>query len=101
MAELSNLEKIEDQHPELKFYMIDVQNPHYHGHIEGNNVYINENQPELDWLETALHECIHSDFDYGNLSDGTNFQVRIAERFARSQAKCEFKAMFNKKSLAN
>ena len=81
--------------------MIDVQNPHYHGHIEGTDVYINENQPELDWLETALHECIHSDFDYGNLSDGTNFQVRIAERFARSQAKRELKVMFNKKSLAN
>lgn len=101
MAELSDLEKIEDQHPELKFYMIDVPNLHYHGHIDGNDVYINENQPELDWLITALHECVHSDFDYGNLSDGTNFQVRIAERFARSQAKRELKVMFNKKSLAN
>ena len=101
MAELSDLEKIEDKHPELKFYMIDVQNPHYHGHIEGTDVYINENQPELDWLETALHECIHSDYDSGNLSDGTDFNVKVAERFARLQAKGEFNAMFKSRSLAN
>ena len=99
--EMSDLEKIEDHHPELKFYMIDVPNPHYHGHIDGNNVYINENQPELDWLVTALHECVHSDYDYGDLSDGTNFSTKVAERWAVSESKREFNAMFNGKLITS
>lgn len=99
--EMSDLEKIEEQHPELKFYMIDVPNPHYHGHIDGNNVYINENQPELDWLVTALHECIHSDYDYGDLSDGTKFSTKIAERWAIRESRREYNAMFNGKLITS
>lgn len=95
--EMSDLEKIEDQHPELRFYMIDVPNLHYHGHIDGKNVYINENQPELDWLKTALHECVHSDFDTGDLSDGTNFITKNAERWAVCESKREYNTMFNNK----
>lgn len=94
--EMSDLEKIEDMHPELRFYMIDVPNLHYHGHIDGNDVYINENQPEVDWLVTALHECAHSDFDTGDLSDGTKLSTKAAERWAVSESKREFKAMFRK-----
>lgn len=94
--EMSDLEKIEDRHPELRFYMIDVPNPHYHGHIEGNEVYINESQPELDWLVTALHECVHSEFDYGDLSDGTKFNTKVAERWAMSESKREFTAIFGR-----
>lgn len=94
--EMSDLEKIEDMHPELRFYMIDVPNLHYHGHIDGNDVYINENQPELDWLVTALHECVHYEFDYGNLSDGTKFSTKVAERWAMGESKREFKAMFRR-----
>lgn len=50
-------------------------------------MYINENQPELDWLKTALHECVHSDFDTGDLSDGTNFITKNAERWAVCESK--------------
>ena len=99
--EMSDLEKIEDQHPELKFYMIDVPNLHYHGHIEGNEVYINENQPQLDWLKTALHECTHSDFDTGDLSDGTQFRTKVAESWAIRESRREYDAMFKSKKLAN
>ena len=91
--EMSDLEKIEDQHPELKFYMIGVPNLHYHGHIEGNEVYINENQPQLDWLKTALHECTHSDFDTGDLSDGTQFRTKVAESWAIRESRREYDAM--------
>lgn len=47
LMEMSKLEQIEDRYPELRFWAIDVPNPHYHGHIIGNDVYINRNQSEL------------------------------------------------------
>ena len=52
---MTDLEKIEDKYPWLRFWMIDVPNKHYHGHIVGNDVYLNENQDNIDWLKTALH----------------------------------------------
>ena len=81
--------------------MIDVPNLHYHGHIEGNEVYINENQPQLDWLKTALHECTNSDFDTGDLSDGTQFRTKVAESWAIRESRREYDAMFKNKKLAN
>ena len=99
--EMSDLEKLEDQHPELRFYMIDVPNPHYHGSIDGNDVYIIENQPELDWLKTALHECVHSDYDTGDLSNGRKLSTMVAERWAMKESQSEYKAMLNSKEQIN
>lgn len=99
--EMSELEKIEDQHPELRFYMIDVPNPHYHGSIDGNDVYINENQPELDWLKTALHECVHSDYDTGDLSNGRKLSTMVAERWAMKESQREYRAMLSGKKQVN
>lgn len=92
--ELSDLEKIEDMYPDLKFYVIDIPNPHYHGHIVGRDVYINENQPELDWLVTMLHEAVHYQFDCGDLSKVKCCrQTLMAEGFARKQSHKELKQL--------
>lgn len=80
---MTDLEKIEDQYPELRFWAISVNNVHYHGHIEGNDVYINIRQPDFDWLRTALHECFHHEFDYGDLTDTNDRKVMDAEKWAR------------------
>lgn len=89
---LSGLEKIEDEYPELKFWWIDVPNVHYHGHIDGNDVYLNSNQSSLDWLMTALHECSHYEFDNGDLSNPKERRVLDAEKWAnfaqRKALKC-------------
>lgn len=96
--ELSDLEKIEDKYTGLKFYMIDVPNPHYHGHIVGNEVYINENQPELDWLVTMLHEAVHYQFDSGDLSKvNCCRQALMAEGFARRQSERELEDLIGDK----
>lgn len=91
---LSNLERIEDQYPELRFWLIDVQNPHYHGHIDGHDVYINENQPELDWLVTALHEATHHELDSGDLSNLHSIKTLHAEGEAVRESKKKYKIMF-------
>lgn len=98
LMELSDLEKIEDMYPDLKFYVIDIPNPHYHGHIVGRDVYINENQPELDWLVTMLHEAVHYQFDSGDLSKVSCCrQTLMAEGFARKQSKRELEELIGDK----
>lgn len=99
---MTDLEKIEDKYPQLKFYMIDVPNPHYHGHIMGNEVYLNRNQPELDWLKTALHETIHYDFDYGDLSNTRCCHTTLmAEGFARKQSEKALADLIKEKRSLN
>lgn len=88
---MTDLEKIEDMYPELGFWGVEVKNPHYHGHIEGNDVYINLLQPDIDWLKTALHETTHYDFDYGDLSNQHRYRTMLAEGFARRQSEIELK----------
>ena len=46
-----------------------VASPHYHGRIEGTDVYINANDDNLTQLITALHEVFHHELDCGDLSD--------------------------------
>lgn len=87
---MSPLERIEDQYPQLHFYMIDVPSPHYHGHIVGNDVYINENQPELDWLLTALHETVHYRYDDCDLSNRRKLKTMKAEGWAVHKSGKEF-----------
>lgn len=88
---MTDLEKIEDKYPELRFWGIEVNDPHYHGHIEGQDVYINLLQPDIDWLKTALHEATHYDFDYGDLSSTHSRATLLAEGFARRQSEKELK----------
>ncbi|MEK1378416.1 hypothetical protein HCZ00_00800 [Limosilactobacillus fermentum] len=66
---MTDLEKLEDQYPELRFWSIDVPNPHFHGLIKGTDVYINTNDDNLTQLMTALHEVFHHELDCGDLSD--------------------------------
>lgn len=93
---MTDLEKIEDKYPWLRFWMIDVPNKHYHGHIVGNDVYLNENQDNIDWLKTALHEVVHSDFDYGDLSNKKEHTTLLAEKWAMCESRRMFKEMFEK-----
>lgn len=91
---MTDLEKIEDLHPELKFYHIYVPNKHYHGSIDGNDVYINAYQPSIDWLITALHESAHFENDLGDFSNPKSMQTMVAEKWATYEATREFKKMF-------
>lgn len=93
---MSDLERIEDQHPELTFWGIEVENPRYHGHVEGNDVYINLLQPNLDWLKTALHETVHYEYDYSNLSNQELRKTMIAEGWARRESERRYKELFGK-----
>lgn len=94
---MTYLERIEDQYPELTFWGIEVPNKHYHGHIDGNNVYINLLQPDVDWLLTALHESVHYRFDSGDLSaTRCNHSALLAEGFARRQSKKELAELADK-----
>lgn len=95
---MTDLEKVEDMYPWLKFWMIDVPNKHYHGHIEGNDVYLNENQSNEDWLKTALHECVHSEFDYGDLSSKKKYRTLQSEKWAVCESKRMFRALFEQKN---
>lgn len=82
----TELEIIEDKHPELSFWGIEVDNPAYHGHIEGRDVYLNKKHDYLDWLKTALHETAHYENDYGNLSKINRRNTLIAEGWATYEA---------------
>ena len=88
---MTDLEKLENQYPELRFWSIDVPNPHFHGVIIGQDVYINENDDDLTKLKTALHEAFHHEMDCGDLSN--NHQTIVlksegaARRFADKQLK--------------
>ena len=44
---MTDLEKLEDQYPELRFWSIDVPNPHFHGQIDGQDVYVNANGQDV------------------------------------------------------
>lgn len=94
---MTDLERIEDQYPELTFWGIEVPNKHYHGHIDGNDVYINMLQPDLDWLRTALHEAVHYEYDSGDLSKVSCCRTALmAEGFARKQSEKELVELTNK-----
>lgn len=94
---MTDLERIEDKYPELTFWGIEVPNKHYHGHIEGHNVYINLLQPDVDWLLTALHESVHYRFDTGDLSTiRCNYNTLLAEGFARRQSEKELQQLTDK-----
>lgn len=91
---MNDLERIEDLHPELKFYYIYVPSNHYHGSIDGNDVYINAYQPSVDWINTALHELAHYENDIGDFSNPKKMETLIAEKWANYEAKKVFKKMF-------
>lgn len=93
---LSDLERIEDMYPWLNFYMIDVPNVHYHGHVQGYDVYLNENQSNEDWLRTALHEATHAEVDYDDLTNAQEFKTMKAEGFAVAESKRMFNRLFGK-----
>lgn len=91
---MSDLEKIEDMYPELRFWKIDVDDARYHGSIAGKDIYINRNQDDLDWLKTALHETSHYENDEGNLSNKKSKDTLIAEKWATYEANDKFKKIF-------
>ncbi|WP_203627586.1 hypothetical protein [Lacticaseibacillus mingshuiensis] len=91
---MSDLELIEDMYPNLRFYGIEVDDPAYHGHICGQDVYINTLQDDLDWLITALHEAAHSENDQGDLSDGRSIITLRAEGWAVREAMANYLKMF-------
>ena len=93
---MSDLERIENKYPELNFWGIEVQSPKYHGHIEGNDVYINLLQPDLDWLKTSLHEAVHYNYDCTDLSNQESRQTMVAEGWARKESKRRYEEMFGK-----
>ncbi|MCE5960708.1 hypothetical protein KJR33_06205 [Pediococcus pentosaceus] len=82
----TELEIIEDRHPELTFWGIEVDDPAYHGHIEGTDVYLNKMHDYIDWLKTALHETAHYENDCGNLSKLNRRNTLIAEGWATYEA---------------
>ncbi len=96
--ELSDLEKIEAEYPQLRFWGIEVNSPKYHAHIEDNDVYINLLQPDLDWLKSALHETVHSDYDYCDLSNQECRQTMIAEGWARKESERRYNKLFGEKN---
>ncbi|VDG20665.1 Hypothetical protein [Lactobacillus plantarum ZJ316] [Lactiplantibacillus mudanjiangensis] len=91
---MTDLEKIEDMYPELKFYYIEVNNPHYHGHIDGDSVYINSLQDDVDWLLTALHETSHYENDRGDYSNQQCLATMHAEHWAVMEANKRYKVIF-------
>lgn len=93
---MTDLEIIEDQYPELHFWGIEVPNSHFHGAIVGNDVYINLLQPDLDWLRTALHECIHHEYDSNDLSELKSFKALHAEGWAMNESKREYNRITSK-----
>lgn len=88
---MTDLEKLEDQYPELRFWSIDVPNPHFHGAIVGLDVYINENDDDLTKLKTALHEAFHHEMDCGDLSNNRKTIVLKSEGAARRFADKQLK----------
>lgn len=96
---ITDLERIEDQYPELTFWGIEVPNCHYHGHVEGSNVYINLLQPDIDWLLTALHETVHYEYDSGDISKVSCCrQALMAEGFARRESEKELRKLIGERN---
>ena len=91
---MNDLERIEDMYPDLKFWGIEIDNPHYHGHIDGKDVYINLLQPDLDWLITALHEASHYENDSSNLTDRRDIKTMRAEKWAVKESLTRYNKMF-------
>lgn len=91
---MSDLEMIEELYPELRFWFVDVPNKHYHGHIEGTDVYINCNQSNDDWTRTSLHEVVHYAYDGCDLSDGHNIATLRSEKWAVYESRRAFKRLF-------
>ena len=91
---MSDLERIMDEYPALQFWGVEVNNPHYHGHIEGTDVYINVLQPDHDWLEAALHEATHYEEDTGDCTNVHDVRVLHAEGWAKKKAKQKYNEMF-------
>ncbi|KRN96821.1 hypothetical protein IV55_GL000685 [Furfurilactobacillus siliginis] len=82
-------------YPELKFWGVEVNNPSYHGHIEGDDVYINILQDDLDWLKTALHEAAHHENDTGDMSNVHYIATLRAEKWAVMESKQKYKILFD------
>lgn len=93
---MSDLEIIEDLYPELRFWFIDVPSPHYHGHIEGTDVYINCNQSNDDWIKTSPHEVVHYSYDYCNLSNARSVKTMRSEKWAVCESQRVFRKLFGK-----
>ena len=93
---MSDLEIIKDLYPELRFWFIDVPSPHYHGHIEGTDVYINCNQSNDDWIKTSLHEVVHYSYDYCNLSNARSVKTMRSEKWAVCESQRVFRKLFGK-----
>lgn len=91
---MTDLEKIEDMYPELRFWGIEVNDPKYHGSIINNDVYINTLQNDLDWLVTALHEASHYENDVGNFNNRQDKRTMTAEGLAVRESHSKFKAIF-------
>ncbi|MCI1985282.1 MAG: hypothetical protein LKJ69_01710 [Lactobacillus sp.] len=91
---MTDLERIEDMYPQLTFYGVEVKSPHYHGHIQGHEVYINTLQPDIDWLETAIHEALHFEFDSGDCSDTRELKIIKNEGWTRRQARLIYTDLF-------
>lgn len=91
---MTDLEKIMDMYPQLKFYFIEVDDPHYHGDIDGNKVFINSKQNDYDWLITALHEITHFEYDKGDCTNKKYITNLRSEKWAMLESKAEYKRIF-------
>lgn len=94
MCELSDIEKIEAKYPQLKFWGIEVNNPHFHAKIVGTDVYVNLLQPDIEKLKAMLHETVHYDFDACNLSSGNKMKTLYAEKWAVKESERRFNEIF-------
>ncbi|WP_019205474.1 hypothetical protein [Limosilactobacillus ingluviei] len=92
---MTDLEKLEDLYPELRFWSIDVPNPHFHGQIDGHDVYVNSNDDDLTQLKTILHEIYHHEVDYGDLSNSKKTVVLREEGYATRFAERYLPLMLN------
>lgn len=94
MSELSGLEKIEAEYPQLRFWGIEVNSPKYHAHVEGKDVYVNLLQPDLDKIKSALHETVHCDYDCSDLSNQQIRKTMNAEGWARKEGQRRYNELF-------
>lgn len=91
---MTDLEKIIDMYPQLRFWLIEVDSSHYNGHIIGNDVYINRLQPDIVKLKAAIHEATHFKYDTGDCSDRRSIKVLKAEGWAIYESESQYRKLF-------
>jgi hypothetical protein len=91
---MTDIEILEDMYPMLEFYEIYVPDPRYHGHIMGNQVFINSINTDLDKIKAAIHEIMHFEYDYGDCTNVKNIRNLRAEGWAVRESNTLYQIWF-------